>query len=218
METKAPRQRIGRAERERQILEAAAAVFAERGYQNASMDSVAERVGVTKPVLYTHFGSKEGLLLACITQARARLLEVTAAAAAAADGPQDMLRHGTKAFFDFLDAQRPAWALLCSETAISAATCSALEEIRRQQTDLIAGLLAAQAPDADPQRLIGWANVIVGACERLAMWRSREPQITSEQAVEYLMDLVWTGISAAPPMHGEERRPGGCRCGHNVLR
>ncbi|HEY2101407.1 MAG TPA: helix-turn-helix domain-containing protein, partial [Pseudonocardia sp.] len=56
------RRRVSRAERERQILDAASAVFAERGYQAASMDAVAERVGVTKPVLYDHFGSKEGLL------------------------------------------------------------------------------------------------------------------------------------------------------------
>ena len=51
------RTRLPRAERERQILDAALAVFAERGFQNASMDAVAERVGVTKPVVYTHFGS-----------------------------------------------------------------------------------------------------------------------------------------------------------------
>ena len=82
------RTRLPRAERERQILDAALAVFAERGFQHASMDAVAERVGVTKPVVYTHFGSKEGLLLACLAQARAELLEVTTAAAASADTPR----------------------------------------------------------------------------------------------------------------------------------
>jgi AcrR family transcriptional regulator len=71
VETRTPRRRIGRAEREQQILDAALAVFSERGFQNASMDAVAERVGVTKPVLYTHFGSKDGLLLACIGGGRA---------------------------------------------------------------------------------------------------------------------------------------------------
>jgi hypothetical protein len=72
----------------------------------------------------------------------------------------------------------------------------ALEGIRAQQTDFIAALLAAQAPDADPQRLAGWSQVIVGACERLALWRGSERAVTSEQATEYLMDLVWTGLSA----------------------
>ncbi|WP_214369501.1 TetR/AcrR family transcriptional regulator [Pseudonocardia sp. H11422] len=192
METSTPRRRVGRAERERQILDAAVAVFSERGYQNASMDAVAERVGITKPVVYTHFGSKEGLLLACIARARTELLEVTSAAAAAAEGPEEMLRQGTRAFFDYLDTQRPAWTLLYSEASVAG---DALEEIRAQQTDFIAALLATQAPDADPQRLAGWAQVIVGACERLALWRGHDPRISSEQATEYLMDLAWTGLA-----------------------
>lgn len=184
---------MSRAERERQILDAAVAVFGERGYQAASMDAVAERVGVTKPVLYAHFGSKEGLLLACIARARAELLEVTTTAAASAHGPEEMLRRGTLAFFEYLDRREPAWTLLYSESTVAG---EALEGIRAQQTDFIAALLAAQAPDADPQRLAGWAQVIVGACERLALWRGSERTVTSEQATEYLMDLVWTGLSA----------------------
>jgi AcrR family transcriptional regulator len=187
----ATRTRLPRAERERQILDAALAVFGERGVEGASMEAVAERVGVTKPVVYTHFGSKEGLLLACIGRARAELLEVTSAAAAAADGPEDMLRQGTLAFFRYLEAQGPAWTLLCSEAGV---TAGALEEIRAQQTDFIAALLAAQVPDTPQQRLTGWAQVIVGACERLAIWRGSEPSVTAEQATDHLMDLVWTGL------------------------
>ncbi len=193
MDTGTPRRRVGRAERERQILDAAVSVFGERGYQNASMDQVAERVGVTKPVLYTHFGSKHGLLLACIARARAELLEVTSAAATAAATPEEMLRSGTLAFFDYLEREAPAWTLLYSESAV---TGEAIEQIRAQQTDFIATLLAAQAPHTDPQRLTGWAQVIVGACERLALWRARSGA-SSEQATDYLMDLVWTGLEGA---------------------
>lgn len=198
MQTRAPRRRVARADRERQILDAAVTVFSLRGYQNSSMDAVAELVGVTKPVLYSHFGSKEGLLLACISRVRTELLEVTSAAAAAADGPEDMLRRGTLAFFDYLDAQRPAWSMLYCEASVSAAAGAALEEIRAQQTDFIAGLLAAQAPDSDRQRLTGWAHVIVGACERLALWRgsaAEGPRVSGAEATEYLMDLVWTGLA-----------------------
>lgn len=195
MDTKTPRRRFSRAERERQILDAAVAVFTDRGFQNASMDAVAERVGVTKPVLYTHFGSKDGLLLACIARARAELLDVTMTAVAAATGPEDILRRGTKAFFDYLDEQGPAWMLLYSEATVAG---EALESIRSQQTDFIAALLAAQNPDADPQRLTAWAQVIVGASERLAIWRGGLGNVSSTEATEYLMDLVWTGLGGRP--------------------
>ncbi len=196
MQTGTPRRRVGRVERERQILDAAVEVFSELGFRGASMDAVAERVGVTKPVVYTHFGSKDGLLLACVARARADLLEVTSSAAAAATTPEDMLRRGTFAFFDHLERHEPAWALLYCESTVAG---EALEGIRAQQTDFIAALLAAQAPDADAQRVAGWAQVIVGACERVAIWRSQIHTVTSQQATDILMDLVWTGLAAAPP-------------------
>ncbi|GAA1391467.1 TetR/AcrR family transcriptional regulator [Pseudonocardia kongjuensis] len=186
------RRRVPRAERERQIVDAAVAVFGERGYAATSMDAVAERVGVTKPVLYTHFGSKEGLLLAAIARARAELLEVVAAAAAGATDPESMLRDGTLAFFTYLDRRAPAWQLFCSEAGVAD---TALEEIRAQQTDFIAALLAAQVPGTAPERLTGWAQVIVGACERLAVWRGQDDAVTAEQATEYLMEVAWTGLA-----------------------
>jgi AcrR family transcriptional regulator len=191
MRTGAARRRMPRAAREAQILDTALAVFGERGYGAAAMDQVAERAGVTKPVLYTHFGSKEGLLLACIARARAELLEVTSTAATAATDPEEKLRRGTLAFFDYLERNAPAWRLLYSEQSVAG---DALEVIRAQQTDFIAELLGAQKPDVDPQRLRGWAEVIVGACERLAIWRNSNHAVTSELATSYLMDLVWTGL------------------------
>ena len=60
------RKRMPRAEREQQILEVAEEVFAGDGYQATSMDDIAQRVGLSKPMLYEYFGSKEGLLLACL--------------------------------------------------------------------------------------------------------------------------------------------------------
>jgi AcrR family transcriptional regulator len=194
------RRRVSRAERERQILDAASAVFAERGYQAASMDAVAERVGVTKPVLYDHFGSKEGLLLACIARARTELLEVTTKAAGSASNPEDMVRRGFRAFFDFLDSQGGAATLLYEEAATPIGSAAeAVEGIRNQQTGFVTGLLNAQAPGADALRLEAYAQVIVGASERLALWRGRRGDVSAEQATEYLMDLVWSGLGATTP-------------------
>jgi hypothetical protein len=101
-----------------------------------------------------------------------------------------MLRRGTLAFFRFLD-ERPGSALVYAEVSI---TAEAVEAIRAQQTDFIAGLLGVADPGAGPARLQGWAQVIVGACERLAHWRKQDPTVTAEQATEYLMDLVWQGL------------------------
>ena len=68
---------------------------------------------------------------------------MTTAASAAADRPEEALRQGTLAFFRYVE-NRPAWSLLCAESAVAG---EALEGIRAQQTDFIAGLLAAWVPD-----------------------------------------------------------------------
>ena len=120
---------------------------------------------------------------------------MTTAAAAAASTPGEALRQGTLAFFRYVE-NRPAWSLLCAESAVAG---EALDGIRAQQTDFVAALLAAQRPESPAQRVTGWAHVIVGACERLAIWRGDDPTVTAEQATEYLMDLVWTGLAADVP-------------------
>lgn len=192
---KPTRRRVGRAERERQILDAATAVFTERGYQAASMDAVAERVGVTKPVLYDHFGSKEGLLLASVARTRQELLTETTKAVAGASQPEDMVRRGFRAFFDFLDAKAYAWTLLYEGAMNPIGTAGeAVDSIRNQHIDLIVGMIGLQAPDADPRRLESYAHIIVGASERLALWRNQRGDVTAADATEYLMDMIWTGM------------------------
>jgi MFS family permease len=61
---------------------------------------------------------------------------------------------------------------------------------------LTAGLLRALVPDRPPRAAEAYAEIIVGACERLALWRARNPEITAEEAAGHLMDLTWSGLAA----------------------
>ncbi|MBB5155256.1 TetR/AcrR family transcriptional regulator [Saccharopolyspora phatthalungensis] len=188
--TAAGRKRLPRAERERQILAVAEHVFAADGYQGASMDDIAARVGLSKPMLYEYFGSKEGLLLACLQRSKRELLKATTVAAAGASTPAQLLHDCLLAFFKFGDEYAQAWALLRNESAVpNASVSSELEEIRTQQIEFTAGLLGTSRADLDPVQLEAFAEAIIGACERLALWRDRRPDITAEQATEHLLAL-----------------------------
>jgi AcrR family transcriptional regulator len=177
------------------MMSVAENVFAQRGYVAASMDEIAERVGVSKPMLYEYFGSKEGLLVACIRQARAELLRVTSEAAVGADSPEEMLRGGLVAYFRFTAAHRESWALLRSEAAVvGPSAAEEIEAVRQQQTDLISGTMALYAPQPPPFDMTPAAEVIVGGCERLALWCERNPETSPEQAAELVMQLIWSGI------------------------
>jgi AcrR family transcriptional regulator len=194
-----------RADRERQMMSVAEQVFAERGFVAASMDEIAERVGVSKPMLYEYFGSKEGLLVACIRQARAELLQVTSQAAVAADSPEQALRNGLIAYFRFITEHRQAWALLCSEAAVVGPSAAGeIEAIRQQQTDLISGTMALYAPEPSELDTAAAAEVIVGGCERLALWCERNPDVSPERAAELVMQLTWFGIAAVVPDQSDQ--------------
>lgn len=186
-----------RAERERQIIEVAEEVFASDGYQAAAMDDIAQRVGLSKPMLYEYFGSKEGLLLACLERAKRELLASTTRAAQNADSPQGLLYDCLLAFFRFSDEHAQAWALLRHEPAVpSTSVGSELEAIRRQQTMFTAELLREARPDLESARLEAFAESIIGACERLALWRDRTPGTTPECATEHLMALIGPSLTS----------------------
>ncbi|MGW4485672.1 TetR/AcrR family transcriptional regulator [Amycolatopsis sp. NPDC004368] len=192
--TTAKRKRMPRAERERQMIEVAEQVFTERGYATASMDEIAELVGVSKPMLYEYFHSKEGLLLACIRQSRAALRSETEQATVGAASAEDALRRGLLAFFVFIRERREAWSLLRHEMAlIGTPAADEIEQTRRQQTDLVAAVLSEHFDD--DLRAEASAEVVVGACERLAIWCERHPALTPEMATDYAMDMLWSGLS-----------------------
>ncbi|RSN20235.1 TetR family transcriptional regulator [Streptomyces sp. WAC 05977] len=195
--TTAKRKRMPRAERMRQMIQIAEEVFAERGYSAASMDDIAERVGVSKPMLYEYFNSKEGLLLACIQQSRAALRDVTERATVGATSAEDALRRGLLAFFVFIRERRQAWSLLRHEMAlIGTGAADEIEQTRRQQTDLIAALMGDYFDAGDDLRAEASAEFVVGACERLAIWCERHEDVSPETATGYAMDVLWSGLSA----------------------
>lgn len=178
------------------MLRVAESVFARRGYQAASMDEIAELVGVSKPMLYAYFGSKDGLLLACVRRARAELSQVTTAAIAEGGSPLEVMRRGLVAHFRFIDTRADAWAVLRSETALVGEAAAEVERVRGQQAELIASSSAAFAPEVDPLLVQAYAQMLVGATERVSVWRESHPEVTPEAAAELIVSVVWNGVAS----------------------
>src|SRR5947208_1972691 len=161
----APRRRMARADRAEQLLAIAEAVFVERGFHAASMDEIAERAGVTKPVLYDHFGSKDGVLAAVMRHLGGELRAATVAAVEGASEPREALHRGLAAYFRFLDDHAQGWSLLLTELSASGEAARAVEEVRRTQAGYIASLIAAELAPTDADRAEVCAHAVVGAAE-----------------------------------------------------
>ncbi|SDJ28710.1 DNA-binding transcriptional regulator, AcrR family [Actinokineospora alba] len=202
MTTSERKRRMPRAERERQMMGVAEEIFAERGYAAVSMDEIAERCGVSKPMIYEYFGSKEGLLVACIRAARADLSKCTLEAVAGAGTVEEALRRGLVAFFDFTDTHRRSWSLMLrNEAALAGPVAIAeVEEARREQVELDITLFAAFVPDKPRIELEMLAQILVGACERLSLWYVNQSEVTAAQAADMLMSVLWKGVAGDIPV------------------
>lgn len=205
-----PRTRLSRAERERQTLDAARSLFAERGYAAVTMDDVAAAVGVTKPLLYAYFGNKERLFLSCLEPASAALRETVLAAVASADGPAEALRRGVHAFFAYVDADRDAWRVLFDDTLPGGAVASRLAAERSRLAELVAvaqlDALEPPARRAQAARVQALSAALLGAAEALARWWLRTGELSAAEVADLLVATVEPGLTGPPrPVAGAGR-------------
>src|SRR5919198_3129025 len=107
-----PRRRLPRKEREELMLQAAGRAFAARGFHAASMDAIAAAAGVTKPMLYRYFGSKEGLYAAYVRTSGRELVDGVRAPETRGEPAEVRLRAGLRAFLRYVDARRESWTVL----------------------------------------------------------------------------------------------------------
>jgi AcrR family transcriptional regulator len=197
----AARVRLSREDRMEQTLAAAHERFAESGYAAVTMDEIAAAVGVTKPLLYNYFGNKERLYIACMERAGDSLTATIAEAVAATDGPAEALGAGVAAFFEFLDHDRAAWAVLFDETLPQGGeVADRVAEYRGRILDLVSASLLAQMPerrrDAARTEVEALSTALLGAAEALARWWLRGADISASEAAQLLIATVDPGIRA----------------------
>jgi AcrR family transcriptional regulator len=199
-----PHGRVPRAVREQQVLRIAEALFAERGYRGASMDELASRAGVSKPVVYDLVGSKESLYLRCVERAGRALAEVVASAALTETDPERRMRAGAIAFLRFVAEERGGWDLLL--TAGPEPGAEPILAIRDQQSALLT-TLTRETVDAlgvvlDEWRIEALAHALNGAFEGLAYWWRQNRDVPPEELVDWITALFYPGIRALAGLPG----------------
>ncbi len=193
--------RVPRDLRRRQLVELATELFTERGFAAASMDELASRAGVSKPVIYDSFGSKEGLLVAAIDALGLELNATVAAAVAGRTEPADLLHAGSLAFFRFVGERRGAWSMIygaARTVAEESPAAQKLDEIRARQDGLVSTVIFAAARELgdapDPLELGAITRALNGAYEGMVEWWEDHPEVRPEQLTEWIMALVLPGL------------------------
>jgi AcrR family transcriptional regulator len=203
MDASVVRSRLSRDDRIEQTLTAAHALFAERGYADVKMNEIAAAVGVTKPLLYTYFGNKERLYLACMERAGDALTATIAVAVGSTTSPEEALAAGVHAFFSFLDTDRAAWAVLFDETLPNhGEVAERVAEYRGRILGLVSESLLAQLPaarrEAGRTEVEALSTAMLGAAEALARWWLRTEALGAEEVADLLIETVGPGLRGRP--------------------
>jgi AcrR family transcriptional regulator len=183
--------RVPRAVRERQLVELAEPLFAERGYAGTSMEELARRAGVTKPVLYELFESKDGLFRVCVDRAIQGMAASIVEAFRSETEPEARLRAGGLAFLRFARDNRVAWDLM----AMQGRFADQAQTVRRSQAQLIRTLMTEIAPeDTDPRELEAVAYAVNSAYEGAAHWMWEHPDAPVEEVADWIVALLLPGL------------------------
>jgi AcrR family transcriptional regulator len=184
--------------RERLILEVAGQVFARGDYHSSSMDEIAALAEVSKPMLYTYFGSKEGLYLAYLEQTGGELVERLQRAARPEDPPLAKLRARIREFLSFIEDYRDGWIVLFrGSTTSSAPVAAEVAELRLQVVAAVRQMVEDAVPasvELAPLASDGIAHAIVGAGESLANWWLEHPEVPREDVVDWYVGVVQAAV------------------------
>jgi len=175
---------IPRARREEQILTAAMDEFGRHGHAAASMAAIAGRVGVTKPMLYTYFGSKDGLYLACLESVAPRLVTAIEEAMAPGRPAAEVPHRVLSAVFGVLEDQRGAWFVLYDRTLKPGTDLYAAAHRHRRAIDALAAsgtadVLRGHGND-DPLDADALKHVWTGTVGALVGWWTSHPDRSAQ--------------------------------------
>jgi AcrR family transcriptional regulator len=191
--------RLPRSARREQLLAAALEVFVAQGYHNAAMDDIAERAGVSKPVLYQHFPGKLELYLALVDRQVEEIVSRIREAMAATSDNSVRVRNAMAAYFDYVDSEDEAFRLVFeSDLRNDAAVRERVENSTQRCMEAVAETIAADtgATRAEAELLsIG----LIGLGEITARsWLDSDRSVPKEEAVQLVASLAWRGISGFP--------------------
>ena len=207
--TSRPARRLSAAERRRTILDAALRLFAERGYEAASMDDIAAEAGITVAVIYSHFDSKEELHSTVLEEQWQTLLIRQGEVVFSVPPGRERLRAAYTSFFEWFEEHPLAWRLVFREVGGPEGVVRAHERVLELATQAVRAVLASEDP-ADPRLAEDPGMTIVaeflrGGTNAVARWWYDNPKVPREDIVDLLVDMTWNGLEPLG-VKGKRRR------------
>ena len=182
-------------ERRSQLLDVGRSLFAEKGFDATSIEEIAARAGVTKPVVYEHFGGKEGLYAVVVDREMQRLLDGITGALSGG-GARELLEQAALAFLEYIEEQSDGFRILVrdSPVATSSGTFASLISDIASQVEHVLGR-EFKSRGIDTKLASVYSQALVGMVALTGQWwlDARKPK--RDQVAAHLVNLAWNGLS-----------------------
>ncbi|AXQ55265.1 TetR family transcriptional regulator [Streptomyces koyangensis] len=195
------RTRMTGAERREQLLDIGRTLFAAKGFEGTSVEEIAAKAGVSKPVVYEHFGGKEGLYAVVVDREMRQLLDMVTGALTAGH-PRELLEQAAFALLDYIDAYTDGFRILVRDSPVAQSTgtfASLISDIATQVEDILGTEFKNRGFDAKLAPL--YAQALVGMVALTGQWWLDVRKPKKAEVAAHLVNLAWHGLD------GMEQKP-----------
>jgi len=196
------RARMTGKERREQLLDIGRSLFAQKGFDATSVEEIAQRAGVSKPVVYEHFGGKEGLYAVVVDREMRALLDSITGALTSQGHPRELLERAAFALLDYVESSTDGFRILVRDSPVAQSTgtfASLISDAASQVEHIMVNQFKERG--FDPTFAPMYAQMLVGMVALTGQWwlDARKPKKADVAA--HLVNLAWNGLS------GLEARP-----------
>lgn len=191
---RARRVRMTGKERREQLLAIGRTLFADKGFEGTSVEEIAARAGVSKPVVYEHFGGKEGLYAVVVDREMRQLLDMVTSALTAGH-PRELLEQAAFALLDYIETSTDGFRILVRDSPVAQSTgtfASLISDIATQVEDILG--LEFKARGFDPKLAPLYAQALVGMVALTGQWWVNARRPKKAEVAAHLVNLAWHGL------------------------
>ncbi len=190
--------RLPALERRAQLIEVGRGVFARHGYEGTSVEEIAKRAKVSKPIIYEHFGGKEGLY-AVIVDREMEYVERRIVEAISSGSPRERVERATLAFLSYVRDHPDGFAVLAQDSPLTSSR-GTMSSLLNDMAERVGDVFVSSFKEAgyDPKAAPIYANALIGMVTFVGKWWTEERKPKVEEVAKHIGALAWMGLRHLP--------------------
>ena len=186
------------AARRAQLIEVGRRAFAEKGFEGISVEQIAERAKVSKPILYQHFGGKEGLY-AVVVDREMEYVVRRIVEAISTGSPRERVEHASLAFLNYVKDNPSGFAVLSQDSPLTSSR-GTMSSLLNDMAERVGSVFVSSLKEAgyDPKAAPIYAHALVGMVTFVGKWWTEEREPAVEEVAKHMGALAWMGLRHLP--------------------